>query len=74
MAGDLLIKITSLDERGLKQLCRQMEDIVSRNGAGTATNQGTDQDGPEEEPIWRSRRLQGRKPEVEAARLDIFFD
>ena len=74
VAGDLLIKITSLDERGLKQLCRQMEDIVRRDGAGTAADRETDQDGPEEEPIRRSRRLQGRQPEVEAARLDIFFD
>ena len=73
VAGDLLIKVSALDERGLKKLCEDMEETVRRNAAGRGAFDGPGEEDAEEVPVRRSRRIRGQQPEIQDANLDALF-
>ena len=73
MAGDLLIKVSALDERELKKLCMEMEQTIRRNAAGRGAFDGTGEEDAGEAPVQRLRRLRGQEPEVQDANIDALF-
>ena len=71
--GDLLIKVSVLTEDELRALCKEMEETVRRNETGSRAFNAAPRE--EERPVVRrSRRLQGRMPEVEEAELNDLFN
>ena len=71
LPGDVLIKVSALDEDELRALCREMESTAARNAALTTTDDADARDGAGRR-IRRSARLTERRAPVMANIASLF--